>query len=303
MESVLMIAGLSLLVTGIVFYGKLFYTLRRIDGMITDAIDGKFTETEFSEKRLSRLESKMYRYLKKEETANRQMTTERDGVKSLISDISHQTKTPVANLLLYSQLLSEMEGMPAEAAELLEQMERQTEKLNFLIQSLVKASRLENGIIAVTPKKQDVGKLLHTVGKNFEKRTNGRKLLVLEPESSTACFDWKWTVEALSNLVDNALKYTPEGGQVTLSSRTYEMFVRIDVEDTGIGIAEEEIGKIFTRFYRSPDVREEKGIGIGLYLAREIVARQNGYLKVTSEPGKGSVFSMFLFKNENLSEL
>lgn len=303
MESVVLIAGLVLLGAGGVFYGRLVDIFRRIDRMITDAIDGKFAETEFSEKRLSRLESKMYRYLKKEETANRQMAAERDGVKSLISDISHQTKTPVANLLLYSQLLSEMEGMPAEAAELLEQMERQTEKLNFLIQSLVKASRLENGIITIMPKRQDVGKLLRTVGKSFEKRTNGRKLLVLEPESSMACFDWKWTVEALSNLVDNALKYTPEGGQVTLSSKNYEMFVRIDVEDTGIGIAEEELGKIFTRFYRSPNVREEKGVGIGLYLAREIVSRENGYLKVTSEPGKGSVFSMFLFKNENLSEL
>ena len=118
--------------------------------------------------------------------------------------------------------------------------------------------------------------------------------LAAEPTDLTARFDLKWTVEALYNLVDNAVKYTPAGGSVTLRAREYELFCRIDVTDTGPGIPEAEQAKIFQRFYRSPAVSGEEGVGIGLYLARQIAAGQGGYLKVTSRPGEGSTFSLFL---------
>jgi signal transduction histidine kinase len=95
-------------------------------------------------------------------------------------------------------------------------------------------------------------------------------------------------------VVDNAVKYTQCGGRVIVSATAYTIFLRIDVEDNGIGIAEEEHSKIFLRFYRSPQVSEEKGVGIGLYLTREIVSMQGGYMKVISEPGHGSTFSIFL---------
>lgn len=112
----------------------------------------------------------------------------------------------------------------------------------------------------------------------------------------TAEFDIKWTAEAIANIIDNAVKYTPPGGTVTVSAEEYEMFVRINIADTGIGMREDETAKVFTRFYRSPAVSSEEGVGIGLYLAREIITRENGYIKVSSQPGKGSVFSVFLPK-------
>ena len=118
--------------------------------------------------------------------------------------------------------------------------------------------------------------------------------LTVEPADLTARFDPKWTTEALYNLVDNAVKYTPAGGSVTLRAVGYELFCRIDVTDTGPGIPEAEQARIFQRFYRSPAVSEEEGVGIGLYLARQIAAGQGGYLKVTSRPGEGSTFSLFL---------
>ena len=105
--------------------------------------------------------------------------------------------------------------------------------------------------------------------------------------------DGKWTAEALGNLLDNAIKYTREGG-ITVKTTPYELFLRLDITDTGMGIPEEEQAKIFTRFYRSEAVKEQEGVGIGLYLTREIVSRQGGYLKVSSETGKGSTFSVFL---------
>ncbi|MDD4849249.1 MAG: sensor histidine kinase [Gemmiger sp.] len=109
-----------------------------------------------------------------------------------------------------------------------------------------------------------------------------------------AVFDAKWTAEALFNLVDNAIKYTPAGGSVRLTATTYPLFCRVDVADTGIGMAEGETAKIFARFYRAPQVADTEGVGLGLYLAREIVAAEDGYIKVRSTPQKGSVFSVFL---------
>lgn len=107
----------------------------------------------------------------------------------------------------------------------------------------------------------------------------------------------------MGNIVDNAIKYTPYGGKVSVNIITYPMFLCIRVSDNGIGIAEEEQAKIFTRFYRSAAVKEQQGVGIGLYLAREIIREQNGYVKVESELGKGSVFSVFLLRDGEKKEL
>ena len=239
----------------------------------------------------------MYQYLSMDRQDRKETAKERDAVKSLVSDISHQTKTPVANILLYSQLLQENESLDERARQIAGQIEMQTEKLNFLIQSLIRTSRLENGIVAVVPKEDRILELIHDLPHPASAQAKGVEYhIVEEMPDICACFDRKWTVEALSNLVDNAVKYTPLGGKVTVSVQEYEMFVRIDVADTGIGISEEETAKIFARFYRSPHVQEERGVGLGLYLAREILHREGGYIKVASVPGEGSVFSVFLSK-------
>lgn len=106
--------------------------------------------------------------------------------------------------------------------------------------------------------------------------------------------DAKWTVEALGNIVDNAIKYTACRGNVQIKVEQYSFFVKIDIIDDGIGIEKEEIPKIFGRFYRSLSVADQPGVGIGLFLAREIIQAQKGYIKVTSKRGKGSTFSVFL---------
>ena len=113
-------------------------------------------------------------------------------------------------------------------------------------------------------------------------------------DEAAARFDPKWTGEAVCNLLDNAVKYTPAGGRVTVSVTPYELFCRIDVADTGPGLGEEEQAKVFQRFYRAPAARDREGVGIGLYLVRQIAAGQGGYVKVDSAPGRGSVFSLFL---------
>lgn len=284
-------------------FGRTSKIIDRLDEMLESAIDGSFEEKNFSESRLSRLESKLYRYLSSGYTARKQMTEEKEAIKALVSDISHQTKTPLANILLYTELLKEQE-LGKESEHLVSQIEAQTEKLNFLIQALVKTSRLENGMIALRPKENRVQGLLE--GLDYVSRADKKQITcrIHKTESDIkAFFDYKWTAEALDNILDNALKYTSSGGSVEVSAREYEMFARIDIADNGIGISEDEMARIFLRFYRSPAVSEEKGVGIGLYLAREIIEKQGGYIKVVSEPGKGSVFSVFLPKQQKLSKL
>lgn len=292
----MILTALVLLAAG-TLYWRTRRLLGRLDHMLESAMDGHFSESEYTEDMLSRLEARMYQYLSMYRQDRKETAKERDAVKSLVSDISHQTKTPVANILLYSQLLQENESLDERARQIAGQIEMQTEKLNFLIQSLIRTSRLENGIVAVVPKEDRILELIHDLPHPASAQAKGVEYhIVEEMPDICACFDRKWTVEALSNLVDNAVKYTPLGGKVTVSVQEYEMFVRIDVADTGIGISEEETAKIFARFYRSPHVQEERGVGLGLYLAREILHREGGYIKVASVPGEGSVFSVFLSK-------
>lgn len=271
----------------------------RISAMLDRAMDGSFRETDFDESRLSALESRMARYLAAGRTSARTVEGERDHIRTLIADISHQTKTPVSNILLYAQLLGEKD-LPEDCRVAVEALQGQAEKLNFLISSLVKLSRLETGVIAVTPRPGPVSELLEGVGEEILPKASDKGIdFTVEAAEAEAIFDPKWTAEALYNLADNAVKYTPPGGSVRLSACAYELFCRIDVADTGMGIPEAEQGKIFTRFYRSPSVAGQEGVGIGLFLARQIVSSQGGYIKVASRPGQGSTFSVFLPRQQS----
>ena len=234
-------------------------------------------------------------YFSAAEASSRNVAQEKDKIKTLIADISHQTKTPIANLLLYSELLME-ETLPASAKANVEALYKQSEKLRFLIDSLVKLSRLENGIILLSPQQGALQPLLESVVEQYAAKAAEKGLsLRLHDTDISAAFDMKWTTEALANIVDNAIKYT-EHGTITISAVSYEMFARIDISDTGTGIPESEQAKIFARFYRSKAVQEQEGVGIGLYLARQIISGEGGYIKIASVPGKGSTFSIFLPK-------
>ncbi len=276
-------------------------TISRLEDMLEDAVNGTFREGNYDESRLSRLEVKWKRFLSSSATSKQKLLEEQERIKMLISDISHQTKTPIANIMLYSQLLQEKEKDP-ELFPIIENIREQSEKLDFLIRSLVKTSRLENEVLILQPKLQPIAPVLESVVNTaLEEAAKKQIRILLEDTDAEACFDMKWTEEAIGNLIDNALKYSPPGSEIQISVIEYEMFAAISVKDRGIGIREEEQAQIFERFYRSRDVAEEKGVGIGLYLVREIAAKQNGYVKVKSEHGVGSTFFFYMIKNEKWS--
>lgn len=207
---------------------------------------------------------------------------DRDKIKTLIADISHQTKTPIANLLLHSELLRETD-LDADQKESLDAIENEAEKLRFLVDALVKLSRLENGILVLTPQEWSIGKLIKETESAVRKKAEGKGLsFSVTDDDETAVFDYKWTLEALCNIAENAVKYTDKGG-IHISIKSTEMFSCISVKDTGIGIAEEDIPKIFARFGRLSSSRDKEGVGIGLYLAREIITKEGGYIKTEYE--------------------
>ena len=268
--------------------------LERMDRMLDRAIDGSFLESSFDESVPSALESKMSRFLNGSASSARTLAEEKSKIAALIADVSHQTKTPIANLLLYASLLAESELTPEQQAQA-EALKTQAEKLSFLVDALVKSSRLDNGILTLSPAPNPIQPLLDGAAAQGLAAAGQRGIsLTVLPWEGAARFDSKWTAEALYNVLDNALKYTPPGGTVTLSVTAYHMFCCIQVSDTGPGIPEEEQAQIFSRFYRGAAVREQEGLGLGLYLTRRILTSEGGYIRVSSQPGKGSTFSLYL---------
>ena len=269
-------------------------TMNRLDRMLNDGIAGRFTEANFDESRFSAVESKLYRYLSACSSSEANLSEEKARIQTMIADISHQTKTPIANILLYAGLLGE-QPLPEGCPDLVAALGAQAEKLRFLIDALVKSGRLETGVIAVQPRRAALAPMMQAAAVQIQAAAENKGIaLSYLPLEQTARFDPKWTQEALFNLLDNAVKYTPAGGRVSLSATPYELFCRIDVTDDGPGIPEVEQAQVFERFYRSPSVRDEQGVGLGLYLAREIAAAQGGYIKLASKPGSGSTFSLFV---------
>ncbi|WP_092560045.1 sensor histidine kinase [Anaeromicropila populeti] len=291
------IAAIFCIICALATYIKLKVIMKRLEKMVRNATEGCFQEEEFTESRISKLESDMAEFFKRSSLSSKNLEAEHLNIKSLIADISHQTKTPISNIMLYSELLGE-KNLPEDCQELVRQVTKQSEKLDFLIRSLVKTSRLESGIISINISRQNVMTVIQRVVDEIRANAE-KKQIAVEFERREALFsqiDARWTEEAIYNIVDNAVKYTPHGGTIRITVSEYEMFVRIDIADNGMGIAEAEQANIFGRFYRSPNASGEEGVGIGLYLARQIVRAEGGYMKVISELGRGATFSVYLRK-------
>ena len=287
--------------------------IERLDRMIDDALNGTFSESSYDETKLSRLESKWKEFLGTSVLSNQNLEAERHRLEQFISDISHQTKTPMTNIKMYTELLCEevntLQGKEAgnEASinrirKYTEEIGRQNERLEFLIDSLTKLSRLESGTLEVVAKPSSVYELVKAGVAAVKPKADKKKISFITTDaegdtSVTAGFDMKWTLEALINVLDNAVKYSPEGGKVTVELSETELYAAVHVIDEGQGISEEDATRIFGRFFRGSEVQQDEGVGIGLYLAREILSKEDGYIKVISnENRKGGEFILYLRK-------
>ena len=281
---IILLAAGSVLAAAFFFRHRQKQVMDGLSDMLEAAINGTFSETTFDESRQSSLENRLAQYLAASELSVRSIDVEREKIKELIADISHQTRTPLSNILLYTELLEE-EPLGEAAQDSVKKLRQQSKKLQFLMDALVKLSRLETGVFVLHPIRQPLTELVVDGMESYREKAE-------EDAPVYAYFDKKWSMEALGNILDNAIKYTNTGG-ITIKLCSYELFACVEVTDTGIGIGEEEHAAVFGRFYRGNAVAEKSGVGIGLYLARSIMQQQGGYIRLSSTPGEGSTFGLY----------
>lgn len=277
---------------------------RTIDRMLDEILDGEpVSQSDIREGEISVLASKAKRVKEKVDLGISTAEEEKEQVKSLISNMSHQLKTPLAGLMMYREMLED-ENLDEETRKrFLGKMKGQSEKIDWILQSLFKMVNLEQGAVVFEAEALPVRNTILDAVTAVLDRADRRNIRILtEPfEDRLLWHNRKWTAEVLVNLLENAVKYTEPGGRITISVCPMEMYTEIAVRDTGRGIRQEELTEIFKRFYRSRDVENIEGSGIGLYLSRLILEHEKGYMTAESELGEGSKFSVFLQNCQNFT--
>lgn len=267
-----------------------------IDQMLEQVLNREKIEiSDIQEGEISALASKVIRVQEKLEYEVNQAQKEKEQVKCLISNMSHQLKTPLSNVVMYRDLL-ELEPEAEQRANFLERMKIQLEKLDWILQSLFKMVKLEQGVIHFETEQSSLKEtLLSALNSTYDKAEKKEICIITKPfKDCLLMHNRKWTAEVFSNILENAIKYSEKGSKIEIQVNALELFTEIRFQDNGMGIKKEELTNIFQRFYRSKEAENKEGSGIGLYLSRMILEKEKGYMTVTSDYGKGSCFSVFL---------
>lgn len=221
---------------------------------------------------------------------------EKEAVKGLVSNLSHQLKTPLSNVMLYQELLTDETLSPMQRTAFLKKQRQQLEKIDWVMQSLLKMVQLEQDVIEFEAMPLPIeATITEAVNAVYAKALAKDIAIVLTPfEDCSLWHHKKWTAEVFTNILENAVKYTSCGGEIKIHVRPLEIYTEIQFVDNGMGIRADEQTEIFKRFYRSSDAEGQEGAGIGLYLARLILEKEKGMLTVQPNPCGGSIFSVFL---------
>jgi signal transduction histidine kinase len=217
---------------------------------------------------------------------------QKEFLKNTISDISHQLKTPLAALNIYNGLLQgEAEELP-EIKEFADLSEQELDRIEGLVQNLLKITKLDAGAVVIEPHTENVSDMIHDVALHFAYRAKQeRKEIVLSgSDAISLCCDRNWILEAIDNIVKNALDHTEQGDTIWVEWKQFASVVQITVKDNGSGIHPEDLHHIFKRFYRSRFSKDTQGVGLGLPLAKAIVEAHDGTIEVDSELGRGTTF-------------
>ncbi len=283
----------------VLFYRR--YVKKAFDSIdrVLDGVLARNTELSLeaaADSRLSKLTHKAIKIMQMNVLDISQTTQEKEIIQSFISDMSHQMKTPLSGVAMYTDLLLEGRMTETERQEFLSRIKTGTEKLQWMMDSLVKMSRLEVGAVELSPVaagiKQTISDSISAVYGAAAKRNISLQTAYFE--DMALLHDRKWTGEAITNILENAVKYSPSDGEIKISVEALPIYTKISVTDYGVGIAPDEWNSIFKRFYRGRNAQGVAGAGLGLYLASLIFQKQGGYILVESKPGKYTTFSMFL---------
>ena len=301
-RTLLLISGVLVLLASLLWEKQMLRRQSDLANAVCETIDALMDGQQpenyrpYEESDLSKIQSRLLVYYDRMMEARSASEEDRQLIQELVSDISHQVKTPMANIRMFADLLEKPQLTAEKRAEFSGTMSAQINKLDFLLASLIKMSRLETGTFVLHMEDNHLyDTIAQAVGTIFAKADQKNIQIEVDCESTvTVQHDGKWTAEALENILDNAVKYTPAGGKISISVRPWQFYTRIDITDTGIGVPSEHYHDVFRRFYRTQETAMEEGVGLGLYLARSIITRQKGYISVKTEVGKGTTFSVFL---------
>lgn len=276
--------GILVILIGILLYKYIVLRseMSELSDYIDKALDGNLEITEFDEKELSKIKSKLIKFLYASQVKEAKINTEKSKTKDLIADISHQTKTPITNLSLYISLLEED---PKD--EYLEIIKYELNKLEFLIQNLVKSSRLESDIISLQKHQANLKDIVEDALREFKVILSEKDISInLKDEDLIFNLDERWLKEAIHNLVDNAIKYSPNGSTINISVYKSYLNYNLDIENECKEISEEILPKIFERFYRGKNSVSKDGLGLGLYIAREIIEKHGGNIRASLDENR-----------------
>ena len=244
----------------------------------------------------SRLQNEIYKTTVTLREAAQQAAESREKLKTALSDISHQLKTPLTSVIITTENLLDNPDLPPELRqEFLRDIYRSSNHISFLVQSLLTLSKLDADSIVLKRKPEPLGDIFSEVTQNIAVLAELKGVSVTADNSGvTLDCDKKWLCEALSNIAKNCVEHTDEGGAVSLSAESNPLYTKITVSDNGQGIAPEDLPHIFERFYRGKNAADDS-VGIGLALSKTIVEKAGGTIRVDSEPKKGSTFTVKLF--------
>ena len=278
------LVGILVILIGILLYKYIVLRneMLELSDYIDKALDGNLEITEFGEKELSKIKSKLIKFLYASQVKEAKINTEKSKTKDLIADISHQTKTPITNLSLYISIL---EDDPKD--EYLEIIKYELNKLEFLIQNLVKSSRLESDIISLQKNPANLKDIVKDVLREFKVILDEKCISInLKDEDLLFAVDERWLKEAIHNLVDNAIKYSPNGSTINISVYKSYLNYNLDIENDCKDLSEETLPKIFERFYRGKNSVSKDGLGLGLFIAREIIEKHCGNLRASLDENR-----------------
>ena len=215
-------------------------------------------------------------------------------MKDTISDISHQLKTPLAALNIYNGLMQQEVNDSPELKEFTSLSEQELDRIENLVQNLLKITKLDAGTITLEKQPQNVADMMGYIERHFayQAQQQEKTLILSGNEEVTLVCDQTWLIEAISNIVKNAFDHTKAGATIRLTWRAFASMVQITVSDNGSGIHPEDLPHIFKRFYRSRFSKDTQGIGLGLPLAKAIIEDHNGTIEVNSTLGAGTTFTI-----------
>lgn len=301
----MIVPAVSLLLAGTISAGIWFHMrgkyirfTEKVCRSIDNILEGKDPESmETEEESLASKTAMRLKRLREITAASaRENERQKQEVQSVVSDISHQLKTPIANVVMYCDTAMNPQLSEEERAHCMEVLKGQVRRLDFLVQTLIRLARLEQNMIRLQPQQTSLRELVNAAEDIIRAKAAEKEIQVEMscPEDTKLWCDEKWTLEALTNILDNAVKYSPKGSRIRVCSKQLEIYTKISVSDSGMGILPEHINDVCRRFYREERAAKTEGLGIGLYLTREILDREKGYLKILSKENQGTTVSLYL---------